>query len=194
VAEHLVGVDLVLHAGDLSDASVLRALGRIAPVLAVRGDHDRALGAALPRARVVRVAGHRIGLTHGRRPRVVEAAAVALSLLAGRERFLGLHRALRRRFADVDCVVYGHLHRPCCTREDGVLYVSPGAVCVPERDATYDRRGLRARGYLRFRRSLGASARRPSVAIIEATPAGLDARIVPLDGSSAPPDGSSQIT
>jgi putative phosphoesterase len=171
----------VLHAGDLSDASVLRALGGIAPVLAVRGDHDRALGATLPRARVVRVAGHRIGVTHGRRARLVEAPAVGLSLLAGRERFLGLHRALRRRFADVDCVVYGHLHRPCCVRQAGVLFVCPGAVCVPERDATYDWRSLRGQGYLRFRRGLEPSAWRPSVAIIEATRSRLEARIVPLD-------------
>jgi uncharacterized protein len=39
--EALEGCDLVLHAGDLSVPSVLEDLEQVAPVVAVRGDHDR---------------------------------------------------------------------------------------------------------------------------------------------------------
>ena len=44
VGERLAGVDLILHAGDITDVSVLRHLGDIAPVVAVQGDHDREAG------------------------------------------------------------------------------------------------------------------------------------------------------
>jgi uncharacterized protein len=182
----LEGVDVILHAGDLTDLSVLRELGRIAPVRAVQGDHDREGGIILPRTRVVRVGGYRIGITHGRRSRAVELPMVLLSLAGGRTNLLGFHRAMRRRFGPVDCIVHGHLHLPFCARIDGVLHFSPGAVYVPEADPGYERDHMRARLYLRFRRQLGPDAKRPSVGIIEAGPSGLRARVLPLD--EAPPD------
>ena len=40
VAEHLRGVDLILHAGDVCTASVLTELGQYAPVVAVLGNND----------------------------------------------------------------------------------------------------------------------------------------------------------
>ena len=45
----LHGCDLVLHAGDISRPWVLDELARIAPVVAVRGDHDQLDGLELPR-------------------------------------------------------------------------------------------------------------------------------------------------
>ena len=38
----LKGVELIIHAGDIGDPKILRALERIAPVHAVRGNTDRA--------------------------------------------------------------------------------------------------------------------------------------------------------
>lgn len=40
VLDWLQGCDHLLHAGDICDAAVLEALGRIAPVTAVRGNND----------------------------------------------------------------------------------------------------------------------------------------------------------
>ena len=37
----LQGSDLIIHAGDVGDPAILKALGKIAPVLAVRGNIDR---------------------------------------------------------------------------------------------------------------------------------------------------------
>jgi len=37
----LAGVVHILHAGDVGEAAVLAALGRVAPVTAVRGNNDR---------------------------------------------------------------------------------------------------------------------------------------------------------
>jgi uncharacterized protein len=174
IAEILDGVDLILHAGDLNVRSVIDDLGRVAPVVAVRGNHDDRLG-DLPRDLLVRVGGRRIGLTHGSR-----TAAAILSLVAGRPVLLGFGGAMRRRFGAVDCVVTGHLHMPIHRVVRGVLHFSPGAVYVPEVDPRYDCSGARARGYLRFRRGLPPAARVPSVGLIEIDRAGVRARTVPF--------------
>jgi len=65
IAELLADVDLILHAGDVGSTDTLAELGRIAPVEAIRGDHDHGLD--LPPRRIVEVAGKRIGLLHGNR-------------------------------------------------------------------------------------------------------------------------------
>lgn len=182
VAEVLDGVDLVLHAGDLNVRAVVEDLERVAPVVAVRGNHDDELG-ALPRDVVVRVGRHRIGLTHGSRTAAVELPAALLSLAAGRPVLLGFDRAMRARFGNrVDCVVTGHLHMPIHRMVRGVLHFSPGAVYVPESDPVYDWSGMRAQGYRRFRRNLPPAARSPAVGLIEIGEDGLRARSVPLEG------------
>src|SRR5689334_6907378 len=71
LGEVLAGAELILHAGDINAESTLAELRRIAPVEAVRGDHDREL-AGLPRVRELEVAGKRIVLVHGERSRWIE--------------------------------------------------------------------------------------------------------------------------
>ena len=182
IGEVFAGVDLILHAGDLSDISLLGALGRIAPVVAVRGNHDEAGGIdELPRDLLVRVGGARIGLTHGHRTKAVELPAAAVSLVAGRACLLGFDGAMRRRFGAVDCIVTGHLHLPIHRIVGGALLFSPGAVYVPESDPHFDWSGLRARGYRRFRQALDPSAHVPAVGIIELGEGGLHARRIPLE-------------
>jgi uncharacterized protein len=181
VAEILDGVDVVLHAGDLTDPAVLDELGAIAPVVAVRGNHDEEAGiGGLPRDTVVELGGWRIGLTHGARTKAVELPAAALSLLTARTVLLGFNAAMRRRFGEVDCVVVGHLHMPIHRMVGGALLFSPGAVYVPEFDPGYSWSSLPARGYRRFRDRLPPAARTPGVGLIEAGPSGLTARVVPL--------------
>jgi putative phosphoesterase len=106
------GVDLILHAGDVTGPDVLEGLARIAPVHAARGNNDvGAFGASLDehvwvglgavRALVV----HRIGTRKRLDPRV--------------------SRALERRPAQI--VIYGHSHRPFVHVLDGRLLVNPGS-------------------------------------------------------------------
>lgn len=98
----LAGVTHVLHAGDVGSPEVLAALGRIAPVTAVRGNNDRAPWAMrLPAASTVTLHGVRIHLLHDRK---------ALA-----------------RVPDVAVVVAGHSHRPAVTEHDGVLFLNPGS-------------------------------------------------------------------
>ncbi len=181
VLEVFAGVDLILHAGDLSDASVLEDLSRVAPVMAVRGNHDVQPDLDhLGRDLVVTVGGARIGLTHGHRSAAVEFPAAAMSLVSGRPRLMNFEASMRRHFRDVDVVVTGHLHMPVHRVVRGALVFSPGAVYVPEQDPGFDWSGISGRGFRRFRERLPAEARRPAVGIIEIDGDGIRTRRIPL--------------
>jgi putative phosphoesterase len=177
----LAGVDLIIHCGDLTVPGVLDDLGRVAPVVAVRGNHDDDAGhTGLPVARVLRVGGRRVGITHGTRPDPVELAGGLVSLALRRTALLGFHRAVRRRFGAVDAVVMGHVHMPVACVRDGALLFSPGAVYVPECDPWFDWSTARGRAYRRFRALAPPEALVPAVGILEVTPAGVGARRIPL--------------
>src|SRR5439155_7349328 len=99
VFEILSGVDLILHAGDVGGRETLTELARLAPVQAVRGDHDGGL-AELPLQRMVEAGGRRIGLVHGNRSRLIEepvtfAGTISLGYLWPAP---GLDGWLRRQF------------------------------------------------------------------------------------------------
>ena len=103
--------DLILHGGDFTSstfAEELRAVGP--PVEAVYGNMDEpALKDALPRERVVEIAGTRIGMVHIPGPR------------AGRE------ARLAARFPGCDAVVYGHTHVPEVQRFEHLWILNPGS-------------------------------------------------------------------
>ena len=125
----LRGAQLILHAGDITADSTLRDLARIAPVVAVRGDHDAAL-TDLPTVRELTIEGRRIVLVHGQRSRWLEEPhtllwTLSLGLFTPHA---GLPGSLRRRFPDADVIVYGHTHRPDVRTVDGALLFNPGAV------------------------------------------------------------------
>ena len=102
--------DLILHAGDVTAASVLRELEAYAPVEAVVGNMDEpALREELPERRVVEVERLRVGLVH------IPGAR------AGREeRLVGW-------FPGCDAVVYGHTHVPQLQQHRGVWILNPGS-------------------------------------------------------------------
>jgi uncharacterized protein len=185
--EALEGCDLILHAGDLSVPSVIDDLEAVAPVVAVRGDHDRLGGLALPETVVVAAGGHRIGLVHGNRGRLVDASVIVAGLAAGRDvpYRAGLGRALARRLGPVDVVVHGHWHEPVAVREVGVLRFSPGAVCPwgsleGGRPVRPGAPGVADRAVRRFRARLGAEAMRPAVGVLEVGSGGIRPVIIPL--------------
>ena len=184
----LAGCELILHAGDISRAWVLDELARIAPVVAVRGDHDRLDGVVLPRSTVVTVAGRRIALIHGRRAFALDMAVIVAHVVARRRLSwrAGLHRSLIRAAGPADCVVYGHWHEPDVTRVDDTLIFSPGAVCPwgsleGGRPPGRGWQGIADRWVRRYRMQLGADAMRRNVGVLEVGPDGITARVIPLD-------------
>lgn len=127
--EALAGVELILHAGDITGQSTLDQLATIAPVQAVRGDHDGDL-AALPVSRELVVEGRKVVVVHGNRSRWVEEPATFLwTITLGYYRpHGGLAATLRRRFPDADVIVFGHMHTPSIETRDGIVTFNPGGV------------------------------------------------------------------
>ena len=178
------GVDIILHAGDVNARSTLEALAQIAPVEAVRGDHDRTLD-DLPAVRELTVEGKRIVLVHGHRARWIEEPHTLLwTLSLGFFRpHAGLPRALRRRFPDADVIVYGHTHRTEASTVDGALIFNPGGV-HQWNPATAARRLTQKPGWfewcwLQVARHL-VRYEQPSVGLLEVDAGGVVPRIVRL--------------
>jgi putative phosphoesterase len=114
----LRGSDLIVHAGDIGSAAILRELATLAPVTAVRGNNDVGAWASdLRDVETIELAAARIGVVHD-----VKTLAAA-------------------RGRGWNAVVAGHSHRPLCKMCDGVLHFNPGSagprrfslpVCVGE--------------------------------------------------------------
>ena len=180
----LAGVDVILHAGDVGGVSTLEALGRIAPVEAVRGDHDGRLE-SLPGVRELTVAGKRFVLVHGNRSRWIEEPQTLLWTLS-----LGYfqpHRhlpvSLRRRFPTADVIVFGHTHRPFAREIDGALVFNPGGVHqwnpVTVRRRLTEHPGWFEWCWLQVARHLRRH-QRPTVGVLEIDERGVVPAIIPL--------------
>ena len=141
VFEHLGGVDLILHAGDVDDPAILGELRQFAPVKGVRGnwhllapwpnDHR------LPLFLDLQIEGQRVILTHGHLGLWNNFVEKFWLFLPDRRRRVNeiLVKRLARRFPGVDVYVFGHTHRALVERRDDALFINPGAVC-PARGQT----------------------------------------------------------
>lgn len=107
----LMGVEHILHAGDIGSEDVIQRLGDIAPVTAVRGNNDReGPVSACPEQQVLELGGCRVLLTHI--VKVPKEGSTALASYTSR---------------GVDVVVYGHSHIAFQEHRGGVLFFNPGA-------------------------------------------------------------------
>jgi putative phosphoesterase len=107
----LKAADAIIHAGDLMELEVLHELQALGPpVHAVRGNVDSApLQARLPLQRVLDLDGVRVGVLHDAGPRT------------------GRLERMRRRFSDVQAVVFGHSHIPLHEERGGFQIFNPGS-------------------------------------------------------------------
>ena len=103
--EALVGVDAIVHAGDVGKPEVLETLATVAPTHAVRGNNDRGAWAeALPLTCAVELAGQVLYLVHELEHLDLDPAA-----------------------AHFAAVITGHSHRSFREAREGVLYLNPGS-------------------------------------------------------------------
>lgn len=101
----LAGAERIIHAGDIGSPEILDALGRIAPVTAVRGNIDRERWAQfLPLAETVEAGDATLYVVHN----VAELD-------------------LDPRAAGFQAVISGHSHQPGTEIRNGVLYLNPGS-------------------------------------------------------------------
>ena len=107
IIELFSDVDLILHAGDLVDRTVIEELEIIAKVEAVKGNMDEA-SSPYPIKKVLNVEKVKIGLIHG----------------YGSP--FGIRDRIRKEFDELDIIVYGHSHKPYNKIEQGVLFFNPG--------------------------------------------------------------------
>jgi len=101
----LRGSDMIIHAGDVGNPDVIKALAGIAPTHVVRGNVDKAEWAAiLPMFELVDV---------------------------GERLFYVLHEISQLDLEPADAgfaaVVYGHSHQPLIETRQGVLFLNPGS-------------------------------------------------------------------
>jgi uncharacterized protein len=101
----LRGCELIVHAGDIAGPGVLEKLSDLAPVVAIRGNHDKGDWAqGLQTTELINVAGIFIYLIHN-------LAELDLDPVA----------------AGIQVVVSGHTHVPLVETRNGVLFVNPGS-------------------------------------------------------------------
>lgn len=116
------GVEMILHAGDITSPEFLMRLREIAPVRAVRGNADRI---NLPYELVVEIEGRSVGIIHGHRIPLDSQSLKYKALDMG-----------------VDMLIFGHTHRFFYGEfEFGgkrVWLLNPGSPTLPRRsDPTF---------------------------------------------------------
>ncbi|WPC44233.1 metallophosphoesterase family protein [Clostridium sp. JS66] len=105
VLEILKGCDLIIHAGDVVDPTILKELKKIAPVTAVRGNCDKGNFAyELNKTELVEVENTLIYVLHD-----IDKLDIDLET------------------SGVNIVISGHSHRPLKVRHDNVLFLNPGS-------------------------------------------------------------------
>ena len=102
-------VDMIFHAGDLTDLSVLDVFAG-KKVHAVHGNmcHGSSRN-SLPTKKIITVNNFHIGLIHGMNCRY------------------DIENCLLKEFDQVDCIISGHTHIPDCHRLGDLLFINPGS-------------------------------------------------------------------
>jgi putative phosphoesterase len=109
IAEHFSDVDMILHAGDMVDLRVLKIFGE-KEIKAVCGNMDNfSVREKFPEHLLLEIKGFKFLLIHG----------------WGSP--LGIEEKISAKFKNVDCIVYGHTHKPANHKKDNVLFFNPGS-------------------------------------------------------------------
>jgi hypothetical protein len=108
---HFRDVEMIVHAGDFVDWSVVQYLSGLKELVAVCGNMDPSeIRKFFPQKRTVELGGFRIGLIHG-----------------GGAPF-GMESRIKEEFdEEVDAILYGHTHTPANHRVKNLFFFNPGS-------------------------------------------------------------------
>ncbi|RKY41882.1 MAG: metallophosphoesterase [Candidatus Makaraimicrobium thalassicum] len=111
VCDYFKECDLIIHAGDVVEMSVIRELKRLTETKAVWGNMDSPeLKQCLPEKIIMEAAGKKIGVVHGKGPGFKVLKVVS-----------GIFRE------KLDIIIFGHSHTPFNEKIDGTLFFNPGS-------------------------------------------------------------------
>jgi hypothetical protein len=112
LVDGITGVDLIIHAGDINEDTVIYELESIAPVEAVAGNtDDEFMLWSIGREKIITIEKIKIGIVHGDGSKGTTIERV------------------QKNFENekLNCIVFGHSHIPMNEIIDGVLYFNPGS-------------------------------------------------------------------
>ena len=111
IKECFSGVDMIIHAGDLTELSALDELALISPkVEAVCGNMDsEQVQRKLPKKKIINAGKFKIGLTHGSGP------------------VKDIIERMGYEFKNVDVIIFGHSHLAVNIMRNGILFFNPGS-------------------------------------------------------------------
>jgi len=138
----LYGVELILHAGDISSIKTLDELSDFAPVISARGNEDLELSDPRVKDNVfLEISGFKIGVSHD----------LPLPELPPWRTFEGI---MEERFgARVDIYIYGDTHTESISLYKDTLLVNPGSLTLPhnfEKPGTLGIMEIKERVFLRI--------------------------------------------
>ncbi|HEY7293892.1 MAG TPA: metallophosphoesterase family protein [Dehalococcoidia bacterium] len=119
-AAFLSSVDLILHGGDVTAASVLDWAAQFAPVIAVQGNNDDFRDPRLRQVQYLELEGWRIGMAHDLTPETQPLPAIHY----------------RRFDRPLDIMIGGHTHLERLRHEHGMLLVNSGSPILPHHKET----------------------------------------------------------
>ncbi|GMV85004.1 MAG: hypothetical protein AMXMBFR80_08610 [Dehalococcoidia bacterium] len=121
IADVLRGVDLILHAGDVTAPSVVEWCAQFAPVLIAEGNNDLFDDARMAKKQLLDIHGWRIGMAHELRPESRPIDQILRSSLDGER---------------VDILIGGDTHVERLEFREGVLLMNPGSPILPHHLST----------------------------------------------------------
>ncbi len=124
IVDQLRRMDMIIHAGDYTERTLLDQLRGLGKFTGVYGNLDHFdVKKELHAIETVEAGGFKIGVNHpaeGGTP-------------------LNLEDRIRPKFQDVQAIVFGHSHQPTNATKGGVLFFNPGSATgmPPARKATF---------------------------------------------------------
>ncbi|MFN8618502.1 MAG: metallophosphoesterase family protein [Dehalococcoidia bacterium] len=121
IGDVLRGVDLILHAGDVTAPSVIEWCAQFAPILIAEGNNDLFDDARMAKRQLLDLNGWRIGMAHELRPESRAIDHILKSSLQGER---------------VDILIGGDTHVERLEHREGTLLINSGSPILPHHLST----------------------------------------------------------